>query len=149
MLKAFREKDLPVIFVNVLVRPPLTDNLPKLGRLWEETGNYKPEPGDLGVIPALKHLSGEPVLTNWPFTAFSNSGLQRALRLCRAETLVIEGVVTNGAVYGTTSAAADRFIIPRDASASPSEEDHRAVMEIMAPAVALVTRTEDVIRHLE
>ncbi len=47
--------------------------------------------------------------------------------------------------------AADLFyniIVPGDASTSASQEAHRAAMNLMIPAMALVTPTDDVIKHL-
>ncbi len=152
LLKAFRAKKLPVIFVNVMKHAPIQGIPPSYGFLWEEERSYEPRPGDVEVIPELAPQAGEAVLINWPFTAFNNSGLEQALRILGVNTLVIVGFATNGVVYGTAQSAADRFysvIIPVDASTSPNELAHKAVMEAMAPAMALVTTTDDVIAHLK
>jgi nicotinamidase-related amidase len=151
LLQTFREKKLPIIFVNVMRRPPVTDNLPIYGRVWVEASSLKVDPAEMMVIPELTPLPGEPVLINLPVAAFNNSGLENMLRLYRVETLVLAGYATNGVVYGTTVGAADRFfnvIVPRDASTSASAEAHRVVMDIMAPSYALVTTTRDSINHL-
>jgi isochorismate hydrolase len=152
LLKAFREQGLPIIFVSVLRRPPVTVNLPVYGRIFKEIDTLNMDISETKVIPELTPLSGEPLLINWPVTAFNNSGLEQVLRLYRVETLVLAGYTTHAAVYGTALGAVDRFfnvILPCDASTTFSAEVHRAIMEIMAPRIALVTTTNDLIKHLE
>jgi len=151
LLKAFRSKSLPVIYVNVMLKPPIPGRLPAYGFIWEQTLNASNNPVDLEVIPELAPQPGEPVLINWPTGAFNNSGLDHALKLCGAETLVAAGFSTNGVVYSVLQGAADRYystIIPSDASASASIKAHEVFMELIAPALSLVTTTEDVIAHL-
>ena len=151
LLKAFRTRKLPAIYINVLKRPPVSGAFPAYGFIWEESKSAKPSPKDLEVIPELAPQPGEPVLVNWPISAFNNSGLDQALRICGAETLVLAGFITDGIVFSAVQGAADRcysVIVPNDASASPSAKAHEAVMERMAPMIALVTTTQDVIAHL-
>jgi nicotinamidase-related amidase len=151
LLKAFRAKKLPVIFVNVWRVPPTTQNLPQHGRIWEEAHSLKMDGAKVKVIPELEPLPGEPVLTSWPVTAWSNSGLEPLLRLYRAETLVLAGFSTNGVVCGTLYGAADRLfnvVLPGDASSSPSAEAHKAVLEYLAVNLTMVTTTEEVIKRL-
>lgn len=151
LLQAFRSRKLPVIYVNVMLNPPIAGKLPVYGHLWRQTSGTINNPKDLEVIPELSPLANEPVLFNWPTGAFNNSGLDGALKICRAETLVAAGFTTNGVVYSLIQGAADLYystVIPRDASAASSKEAHDAVMELIAPAISLVTTTEDVIAHL-
>ncbi|OGO23537.1 MAG: hypothetical protein A2144_11060 [Chloroflexi bacterium RBG_16_50_9] len=151
LLKAFRDKKLPVIYVNVVKKPPVSGTFPTSGFLWQEMATEKPDPGGAEVIPEVAPRPGEPVLINWPFGAFNNSGLEQALRVCGAQTLVPAGFATNGVVLSVILGAADRYypvVVPKDASASVSAEAHKVVMEIIAPASTLVTTTEDVIAHL-
>jgi nicotinamidase-related amidase len=151
LLEAFRSKNLPVIYVNVMHNPPVASKLPAYGFIWEHTSDTTNNPKDLEVIPELAPQPGEPVLINWPTGAFNNSGLDSALKLCGAETLVAAGFSTNGVVYSVMQGAADRYystIIPKDASASSSTKAHEVFMDLIAPALSLVTTTEDVIAHL-
>jgi nicotinamidase-related amidase len=151
LLKAFRNKRLPVIFVNVMLNPPVAGKLPAYGLIWKQVTGSTNKPGDLEVIPELAPQPGEPVLINWPTGAFNNSGLDRALRLCGAQTLVAAGFSTNGVVYSLMQGAADRYystILPRDASAAASIKAHEVFMDLIAPSISLVTDTQDVIAHL-
>lgn len=151
LLQAFRRKHLPVIFVNVQNNPPLRGNLPAYGFVWNQTRSVEDNPVDIEVISELAPQAGEPVLINWPISAFNNSGLDQVLRACSAETLVLVGFATNGVVLSAIIMAADRYysvIVPSDASTSPSPKAHEAVINIIAPDMALVTTTEDLITHL-
>ena len=151
LLKAFRSKGLPVIFVNVMLNPHFIDRLPSYGYIWEQVTGTTNDPIDLEVISELTPKPNEPVLINWPTGAFNNSGLDRALKLCGAETIIAAGFSTNGVVYSLIQGAADRYystIIPRDASAAASEKVQEVFMDLIAPALSLVTTTEDVIAHL-
>lgn len=150
LLKAFRDRDLPVIYVNAQPRP-LDCPVPPYGFLWNSIETMKPDPKDTEVIPELAPQVGEPVLTNWLFSPFNNSGLDLALKVNGAETLVMVGFSTNGVINSGIQGAADRYypvIVPGDACAAPSPEAHKAVLELIAPAVALVTTTEDVLAHI-
>jgi len=151
LLQAFRGKKLPVIYVNVLPRPPITGKLPAFGFIWEQTSKAVNRPEDMEVMAELAPQPGEPVLVNWPTGAFNNSGLDRALKICGAETLVAAGFSTTGVVNSLIQGAADRYystVIPRDASAAPFRASHDAFMDGIAPSISLVTTTEDVIAHL-
>jgi len=150
LLKAFRDRGLPVIYVNAMPRP-IDCPVPPYGFLWNSIETMKPGAKDTEVIPELAPQAGEPVLSNWLFSPFNNSGLDLALKVSGAETLVMAGFSTNGVINSGVQGAADRYypvIVPGDACAAPSPEAHRAVLELIAPAVALVTTTEDVLAHL-
>lgn len=155
LLKAFRRKKLPVIYVYIRHGFPLHGSLqiPAYGRIWQEyrKSAFEETPKNLEFLPELTPQPGEPVLISWPFGAFNNSGLDQALKVCGAETLVMFGFASYGGLYSALQAAADRYhsiIIPKDASAAPSSEANEVFMEYMAPEVALVTTTDDVIAHL-
>jgi nicotinamidase-related amidase len=61
------------------------------------------------------------------------------------------GVATDMAVLTAVLQAADLYynmIVPSDASTSANAKAHDAAMNMMIPAMALVTTTEDVLAHL-
>jgi nicotinamidase-related amidase len=126
-------------------------NKPVYGRAWEIHELIKDTPEDVKVISELAPQPGEPVLFNLPFGAFNNSGLERALRLYRFDTLVAVGFASYGVVSSTIQEARNRLysaIVPKDASAAPSAKAHKVFMDIIAPVISLVTTTDDVIAHL-
>jgi maleamate amidohydrolase len=150
LLRAFRSKKLPVIYVNVKM-VKIGGDIPVYGFLWKLTGSAEPSPEEVAVIPEVAPQAGELVLFNWPFGPFSNSGLEQALKVHQVDTLVPAGFSTNGVVLSAILGGSDLYcsqVVPSDASASPSLKAHKAVMEEMAPALALVTTTEDIIAHI-
>jgi biuret amidohydrolase len=156
LLKAFRAKGLPVIFVRALHVTGAQDPcgvLPAYGRLCGLIAATKEKPDDLEIIPEVAPHPGEPVLTNWMIGAFTNSGLDEVLKARGAATLVLAGCVTHIAVYTAALQAIDRWysaIIARDACTVPPDfaKAEQCVLEMLAPNIALVTDTQDIIGHI-
>jgi nicotinamidase-related amidase len=156
LLKAFRDKGLPVIFVRALHVTGAQDPcgvLPAYGRLCRLIETTKEKPDDLEIIPEVAPLPGEPVLTNWMIGAFTNSGLDEVLKARRAETLVLAGCVTHIAIYTAALQAIDRWysaIIAADACTVPpgQQRAESAVLEVLAPNISLVTYVRDIIGKL-
>lgn len=161
LLKAFRDKKLPVVFVNVLHNP--LGHTPAYGRLWNMIRDPRVDGRKmlessairegLEVIPELNRRPDEPLLINWTVGSFSNSGLDIVLKRQDVKTIVLTGFAAHSVVYNTLVQAADLWysvIIPRDSTTSPADLrlGYDTVMDIMAPSLALVTTTKDVIAHL-
>jgi nicotinamidase-related amidase len=156
LLRAFRDRKLPVIYVTAL---HVTNSqnpagvLPAYGNLFRLIEVAQPTPNNLEIIPELAPQPEEPVLTNWIIGAFTNSGLDQVLKAHGAGTLVLVGCATHIAVYTAALQAVDLLysvIVPRDACTSPRAQAkaQEIVLDIMAPNIALVTSTEDVMAHL-
>ncbi len=152
LLKAFRNKNLPVIYISVVLNPPVGGKQPVYGLIWKQNiNNPINDPRDLEIIPELTPKSGEPVLINWPTGAFNNSGLDGTLKLYGVDTIVPTGFSATGVVYSAMQGAADRYystIIPKDATISPSAKAYEVFIDSIAPALSLVTTTDDLIAHL-
>lgn len=160
LLKAFRDRNLLVVYISVLQssKNP-AGSLPEYGRMFKKMGLYQENPQKLEVIPDLAPLPNEPVLLNWLMGAFTNSGLDQVLKAHGIETVVIVGGALHIAVYNATVQAVDLWysvVIPEDAcipnkasARTPEEVKVReVVLEVMLPNIALVTTAEDVIKHL-
>ena len=151
LLRAFRAKKLPVIFVNAVTDPK--SKIPAYGKFWpaiKKTGANLPGSKDIEVIPELAPLPGEPVLGNWVFGMFSNNNLDKMLKDLGVETLILTGVATDMAVLSAVFQASDLFynlIVPSDASTSANPTFHKVALEMIS-VMTLVTPTEDVIAHL-
>ena len=151
LLKAFRAKKLPVIFVNAVTDPK--SKIPVYGKFWpaiKKTGANLPGSKDIEVIPELAPLPGEPVLGNWVFGMFYNNNLDKVLKDLGVETLVLAGVATDMAVLAAVFQASDmlyNLIVPSDASTSANPKFHEVALEMIS-VMTLVTPTEDVIAHL-
>ena len=169
LLDAFREKNLPVVFVNAIPNP--FGKLPKYGYLMDKNReHYNPEVmfeneelvEGLKVMPEMERRPDEPVLYNWLLAGFTNSGLDAVLRAQGVDTIVLCGFALNSVVYHTAVQAGDLWyncIIPSDTSAvymprKPGEKPDideivtKVVLEEMAPSLSLVTTAADVIAHL-
>jgi len=170
LLQAFRDRGLPVVFVNAIPNP--TGTLPRYGALFEKNRdmynaavifeNQDLKEG-LAVMPEMERRPNEPVLYNWLLGGFTNSGLDIVLKNLEVKTIVLVGFSQNAIIYHTASQAGDLWystIIPSDASVvympreSPGDRPGideavtKVVLEEMAPLISLVTTTEDVIAHL-
>lgn len=170
LLKAFREKGLPVVFVNAIPNP--IGKLPKYGFLFDKNReHYNDAPlvenedlaRGLKVMPEMERRPNEPVLYNWLLAGFTNSGLDAYLRANNVETIVLCGFALNSVVYHTAVQAGDLWyntIIPSDTAAVymprkfPGDRPDideivtKVVLEEMAPSLSLVTTSDDVIAHL-
>ncbi len=152
MIKAFRAKKLPVIYVNSVSKPDAV--LSPYGRFFSRFKSIPanlPGSKDVEVIPELAPLPGEPVLGNFIFSIFSNSNLENVLKQKGANTLVLSGLATEMAILSSVLNGVDlgyNLIVPSDASASANARAHEMIMNNMIPGMALVTTTEDVLAHL-
>jgi nicotinamidase-related amidase len=152
LLAAFRDKGLPVIYVNA--HTPGDAKFPVYGRFWpavEKTKVNMMGTPDVEVIDELAPREGEPLFFNWPFGIFEGNDLEQYLRDQSIETVVLVGVASGMAIGTAAFALADRFynlIVPEDAATDGNKELHDVIFKAMIPAIGLVTTTDDVIAHL-
>lgn len=170
LLEAFREKNLPVIYVNAIPNP--FGILPEYGYLFDKNRehfcndpfleNEELRRGEK-VMPEMNRRENEPVLYNWLLAGFTESGLDSVLKGYGVDTVVLCGFALNSVVYHTAVQASDLWynvIIPSDTSCvymprkfpgdRPDIDDvvTKVVLEEMAPSLSLVTTAADVIAHL-
>jgi nicotinamidase-related amidase len=161
LLKAFREKGLPVVYVNSTVPPNGWETLPRYGRFHAalrkaHSAGRSIVAGtkDTEVLAAVANLPGEPVLGNFIYGVFSgNTGgdLKSILDGQGVKVLVMAGVATGMAVMASVLQATDMLynvIVPSDASIDADGSLHEISMNRIIDDMALVTTTEDVIAHL-
>ena len=152
LLKAFRAKGLPVIFVNA--RTPVDTKFPIYGKFWPGVEKSKVNfmgTRDVEVIDEIAPAAGEPMFYNWPFGIFQGNDLEQYLVDQGIETVVLVGVATGMAVDTAAFAMADRLynlIVPIDTATDGNKELHDVIFKSMIPAIGLVTTADDVIAHL-
>lgn len=127
LLKAFREKQLPVVFTTVAYHGEsqarvFRDRVPALNIL---------EPGTawVEVDPRLEPLEGEPVIEKQWASAFFKTRLNEILKASRVDSLVVTGLTTSGCVRATAVDGLQndyKVVIPREAVGDRNEEAHRA-----------------------
>ena len=152
LLVAFREKGLPVIYVNAITDPTRLERAPVLGRFWSTVtgGINMPGSKDVEVISEVAPRPDEPVLGNFPFSMFANNDLHERLQRLGIRTLVLAGVATDMAVLASCWQASDLYynlVVPSDASTGANQPSQDAAMKMIS-AIAMVTPTDDVIAHL-
>ena len=165
LLKAFRVKNLPVIYVNVDNPIDSSAIYPAYGTMFDfmrmqaemrRSGNDNLK--RVEVIPELTPLHGEPVLFNRFLGAFTHSGLEEVLKAREVDTIVLFGMALHVAVFNATVQAVDRsysVIVPQDAcvptlsaNRTPEMMKIREVFLEMLSRYALVTTANEVIAHL-
>ena len=157
LLKAFRAKGLPVIYVNSVHPEGAGDKMSPYGKFYglvKKMDVNLAGSADVEVRSGLEPFPGEPVIGNFMFGIFTgNTGgsLKQILDENGVDTLVLAGVATGMAVMTAVIQAADMFyklIVPSDASTDANQQIHDVAMNMIIPAMALVTSTDDVIAHL-
>jgi len=152
LLKAFREKKLPVVHVVAEFNPIVP--MPAYGTFYDYMRAEKPcAPGSEGaqIISELSPLWGEPVVRKWNIGIFSNSTLKEVLEYYGAETLVLVGVATNLVVHMAAVQATDRgysVIVPKDAVTSSDKEAHEFILNKVLPLISLITTTQEVLAKI-
>lgn len=172
LAKAFRAKDLPVVFVNAIPNP--TGRVPAYGDLFREIeagGTDKRYFTDqrqrdgLEVMLDLEYdEEKDDVLYNWLIGAFTNSGLDVVLRNRGVETIVWGGFAQQSACFNSSIVAGDLWfnsIIPVDASVvvvPPTTPGYHpgladvvaeAVVRVLIPAVNRATDTATVLEKIK
>jgi nicotinamidase-related amidase len=152
LLAAFPGKGLPVIYA-VAVHPDEPE-VPAYGAFWGGLPDLKVNQRgtrDVQVVDELAPQDGEPVVQNWPFDIFRQTGVEQWLRDQGVETVVLVGVATGMAINIAAYQLADRLfslIVPADCVTDGNPKLHEAIMEGIMPVIGLVTTSSDVIARL-
>jgi ureidoacrylate peracid hydrolase len=154
VLKASREKGIPVIYVNANHRPgypemnprhfPLANHLVEAGVLVR--GSWGAE-----VIDPLKPAAGDIIVDNYSSSGFCNSDLDLILRNKGVTDLVLSGIATNWVVESTARDGANRgyFIYTlKDCCASITDEVHNWTLTNILPSLGAVLSSEEYIAAL-
>lgn len=147
---------IPVIYIQVLLRPGRAGVSPRnkmLTRLHERLTEGAPE---LEILPALAPISGDFVLTKHRVSSFAGSGLDVLLRSLDITHLVLTGVSTSTAVLGTAMAAADldfELTVLSDACFNGSDEagiaQHEQLLAQLLPRMAGVMTADEWVAQLD
>lgn len=152
LLKAFRSKNMPVVYVVAEYNPIVP--MPVYGKFYDYMRSAKPNAtGSKGtlIIPEIAPMWGEPVVRKWNIGIFSNSNLDQVLKSYGAETLIMTGVATNLVVHIAAVQATDlgyNVIVLEDAVTSSDKEAHDYTINKVLPLVSLVTSTDEVMARL-
>jgi nicotinamidase-related amidase len=152
LLRAFREKKLPVIYVNSVTDAEKAKTAPVLGKFWPTVTGGVNLPGtkDVAVIKELPPQPGEPVIGNFPFSMFAGNHLEQMLKDLKVQTLVLAGVATDMVVSASCWQASDLYynlVVPSDASSGANQATCDAAMKMIS-LIAMVAPTEEVLKKI-
>ncbi|WP_216893263.1 isochorismatase family cysteine hydrolase [Nocardia alni] len=144
LLRAFRERGLPVVLVNVAGSPS--------GRT--DAGSSAPRslPDDWSVlVPELDRQPEDILVTKYARSAFTATGLAERLRELDVTQVVITGVATAGGVESTARDAHEQgfnVTLPVDAMTDSQLARHEHSITTVFPRIAESGTTRDVLEKL-
>jgi nicotinamidase-related amidase len=143
LAKAFRDKGLPVVWVNVAgASAGRTDTAPQMGDLPD---NWTELPEELGVAPSDK------TLTKYGWGAFHDERMDALLKEAGAGQVFLTGLTTSQAVESTARSAHERnynVVVVTDAIGDLDTDAHSHSVTRIFPKIAELATTEEVLAHL-
>ncbi len=149
LLRAFRQRGLPVFFTTVIYRDDkqarvFRDRLPALDALTPESEWVK-------VDPRLAPQEGEPVIEKQWASGFFATNLAERLQAAGADSLVVAGLTTSGCVRATAVDGLQhnyRVVVPGQATGDRNPAAHEANLFDLNAKYADVTDVQEVLTHL-
>jgi nicotinamidase-related amidase len=143
LAKAFRDKGLPVVWVNVAgASSGRTETTPQVGDLPD---NWTELPDQLGVAPS------DLTLTKFGWGAFHDERMDALLKGAGAGQVFLTGVTTSQAVESTARSAHERnynVVVVTDAVGDLDVEAHTHSVHRIFPKIAELATTEEVLAQL-
>jgi nicotinamidase-related amidase len=144
LAKAFRERGLPVVLVNVAGRAPGRTDTAIIR-------NYVFPPDWAELVPELEQQPGDLLVTKHRVGAFLGTPLDELLRARGVTQIFLAGVSTSGGVDSTARSAYDlgyNVVFVSDAMTDMNEGAHSKRVEIMFPRLGEVETTDGVLKVL-
>ena len=143
LARAFRDRELPVILVNVAGRPA--------GR--NDAGPMKMEfpPDWTDLVPELEPQATDHRLTKHSLGAFATTGLQELLQKLGVTQVFIAGISTSIGVESTARYAYDlgyNMVFVSDAMTDTSPEAHRNSLEKIFPRLGEIDTSGNVLARI-
>ncbi|NIP43890.1 MAG: isochorismatase family protein [candidate division Zixibacteria bacterium] len=146
--KAFRTKNLPIIFTSHVHKSPEYDG----GNLtWWWAEYCKEGSKDAEIFEAIRPAKGEKLIHKHRYSAFEGTDMEITLRTLGIRDLVVTGVMTNLCCETTARYAFNkdyRVQFVCDATATANEDLHVAALKNIAFGFAPVVLSKDVIDQL-
>jgi nicotinamidase-related amidase len=143
LARAFRDRGLPVVLVNVSDRAPgRTDaGFPGGARPadWTE------------LVPEMSPQPGDYLITKQRWGAFIGTTLNDDLRRLGVTQIVLAGIATTAGVESTARSAYDygyNVVLVVDAMTDRDADAHRLSIEKIFPRIGETTTTEDLLKRL-
>ncbi|HEQ98993.1 MAG TPA: isochorismatase family protein [candidate division Zixibacteria bacterium] len=147
--KAFRAKNLPIIFTSHVHKSPEFDG----GNLtWWWAEYCKEGSADAEIFEPIKPAKGEKLIHKHRYSAFEGTDLEITLRTLGVKDLVVTGVMTNLCCETTARYAFNkdyRVQFVCDATATANEDLHVAALKNIAFGFAPVVLSENIIDQMK
>jgi len=143
LARAFREKGLPVVLVNVSGRAP--------GRTDAAMANFAFPPDWTDLVPELEQQPGDLLVTKQRWGAFLGTTLDEQLRQHGVTQIVLSGVATSIGVESTARSAYDlgyNVGLVVDAMTDRDADAHRYSVEKIFPRLGETDVTDAVLKML-
>ena len=143
LARAFRERNFPVVLVNVAGRAP--------GRT-ETHINFQPPPDWAELLPELDRQPGDYTVTKQQVGAFYGTALEQILRRRAATQVFLAGISTSFGVESTARTAYDHgfnVVFVTDAMTDRDPEAHRHSVEKVFPRIGEITTTDEALALLQ
>ena len=147
IVKAAREKDMPVFLVHVTPSPDFKDalkpisetsfNISKFDTSWSE------------YIPELDIQPTDFLITKHQWGAFYGTDLDLQLRRRKIDTIILCGIATNFGVESTARFAYEfgfNQIFASNAMTARSKEQHEYPLKFIFPRLGLIRTTEEILK---
>ncbi len=144
LARAFRERKLPVVLVNVSGRAP--------GRTDAGPPKFSFSPDWSDLVPELDQQAGDHLVTKQRVGAFIGTDLQAYLWQSGVTQVFIAGISTSSGVEATARSAYDHgynVVLVTDAVTDRDPEAHRHSVEKIFPKLGETDTTENVLKHLQ
>jgi nicotinamidase-related amidase len=141
LARAFRERGLPVVLVNVAGRAP--------GRVDQGFGNRTFAPDWADLVPELDAQPADILITKQRVGAFLGTELDAKLRERGVTQVFMTGIATSFGVESTARSAFDlgyNVVFVSDAMTDMNPAAHKHCVEVMFPRMGEVETTENVLK---
>lgn len=143
LARAFRERGLPVVLVNVTGRAP--------GRTDAGAPKFSFPPDWSELVPELQRHPDDHIVSKQRWGAFIGTGLDEVLRQGGVTQVFVTGVATSAGVESTARSAYDHgynVVLITDAMTDRSEEAHGHCVEKIFPRLGETDTTDNVLKLL-
>lgn len=143
LARAFRDRKLPVVLVNVAGRAPgRTDAKP----------NFAPDADWADLVPELDRQPSDHAVTKQQFGAFEGTALDQILRRSGVTQIVLAGISTSIGVESTARQAYDKgynVVLVTDAMTDRDAEAHRHSIEKIFPRLGETTTANEFLKIIQ
>jgi nicotinamidase-related amidase len=143
LARAFRERRLPVVLVNVTAAAPgRTDAGP---RVFSRPDNWT------DLVPELEQQPEDYIVSKQGIGAFIGTSLDETLRQRGVTQVFITGIATSGGVESTARSAYDygyNVVLVVDAITDRDADAHRYFVEKVFPRISETETTDNVLKFL-